>query len=1177
MNRRTFLVLSIMCGVRRRLHAASSDWAQKAPNAYGAILGETTFAANNGDRQKLARTWQALSEIYRRTQSPPTDPAAAQQTAEEVRKIINEGRRFDPQTFNLLAGAMQGIDPDVAEQRDAFAHGFGVALQRLGPFVGLINPAMGLATNVAGQWAEDTLKYLAQPGLNLSVSLLPPTDGPSLGVINDLVYAKFAENFNSNPTFRDLVSNPDVRAQLGVNLASDPAALVRQLPEVIRNTVSPLLNNAIDDLRNDDSVLKGVLAAVSPRFDAIDQHLADLNAALSEQRDAMQRQLDIQNAKARLEYEHGELSGAITFGTVLIGNIFGNEKLASEFNAVFSAGQRVYETAAQLALGVVGPFALLGTVAGALGSIFGLFQSGPSLYDLIKQDLDRLSTKIDDLAKHLDTRLMQIEVRELQILNRLNELYDLVLRGNQQAAIDFGALQASLQNTQSLISQSDREREMAAYTTTVLSCRRFFATQPAPDFTQASVQKEFRDYLTAFYKHAITTARLSAFCGDHSIELGPDVFVRFAAEVQGRKHLELMFGLTTLVAQMFSIPLDLPPAIPDQPDSAFLPNPVEWSRAVQAYLETRILTTAVESAVTEQDLKNMWAEGLRIRGAFTKLGGWQMLDAANRVLMSQTEFWHYLYSLFDEWARDNLEQFGYTRVSPDQTSLPIYKNKRLYHDLWSPGTLGQYFLLFDSADPFDIAEKKGWFTRGTIDSFAHTAGYDLTTTPLSVPGYWDNGHGRQTVTETTFRDNSRIEVLVDEYLLDFFIALYRKNVEYPAKKQNFKAWLASRIKQPSPEISQYEAVAGAARMCLTASYMCQASFHDDHLSDLNNASIMSTREELIDALNAWIDDEHFTDTVFQKLTFDETRRAACISMSSNTPSPAKRAEDATVLLRRVSSNLRQTPEHLKGPFVLDETMRRLGGYMKVRGIDPQIPMGPPGVPSSAQTTDRIRQLADAARNNFKDATDVLLHDTGSRKVFASKIELPGWFYCAISVNSGDSRDAFADAEIDYFAERRDSDGKMGWMLTILRSASFRDWNTVLYPGDTGILAELTQPQSGVKVQLVRAKNVEPDNPSGEYFNLHLLVLSANAHDANPTDPFIDLLGPLHSAAVRRVALTRFPARAVLREGRSGEVASRIAFRQTVAGKDRGQTSTSMAIERLKRPAAKPASLPARKK
>ena len=934
----------------------SSDWKQQCPDAYGALLGNATVAELGNDQQKLSRTWQALAEIYSKS-SQGQGIASDKQIAADVQNIIQNGQEFDPATFGQMAAIMSGTDPNLVIDRDQFAHGFGVALQTLGTFVGALSPPAGVAVNVAGIWAEDALKYLGQPGLNLSVSFVPPTDPDNLSIVNQLAFSKLAEQCSSatGNNFSVLLSDSVIKQQLGVDFDADPQALAQSLPEELQQAITPVAGDSSEDLESGQAVIASFMQVINSRFDTIDQQYSSLVTSL-QQSGGQTSQQAVQAASSSLSSTYSEASGAIAFGSLLLGAFSGNQQLANTFQTVLSSGLKVYYAAAQLAMGLAGPFALLGSVAGAYGSIAQLFSSSPNIYALLKQDLDALSTKIDSLSTHIDVALSGIQQTETAILNKLNQLYALVLAGDQQAAVDFASLQHQLQNLDNLLMAADRQTAATDFDTNLENCRRLFATAPPPDFSNVALAQEYRQYLTDFYEYAASISHHTAFTGDYTISPGPGNYDALTAQVEGRQHLELLCGLIPAFCELLDVPLNLPPAISTDPADQVLPNFVEWSKGVQAYLECRLLTTAVESDLTQEDLTNMLADGVRLRTAAITISGEAAVDACSQ-LMVQTQpvngfganpkfFGIISNSLkFDQWAQFNLSQFDYQMVSPDAVASPTYTGQRLYADnTIGSGKPGEGYYFFDSEDPLEIARQNGWIVFSAPTAPNRQQGYTQTGWVVSIPelsSSGPSGQGSYEYSEAVYDDNHRVEVEIwgRDQLLSDCVYLYRKHVEYPAKQAGFSTWLQSELGQPNDDLAKFEAVGAASKIAVTMGYVCNFLSDDAYLTDLTALPIISSRQDTIDAIVEWVSSEDFLSSGVAPgiyTQFDDYRKAANLVMNVLSPGLIARIDQAQMVLVK---SMAYTPTP-RGPYCVDETLRRLGGYMIIRGIPINLPKLP---------------------------------------------------------------------------------------------------------------------------------------------------------------------------------------------------------------------------------------------
>jgi len=475
-------------------------------------------------------------------------------------------------------------------------------------------------------------------------------------------------------------------------------------------------------------------------------------------------------------------------------------------------------------------------------------------------------------------------------------------------------------------------------------------------------------------------------------------------------------------------------------------------------------------------------------------------------------------------------------------------------------------LLFKGADPLAVAEQNGVIRKTEIGRENQQSG-DVTyaTVRFRIDVVKEPGHAGIEITETTVSDNHRIEVsmgggnpVVAQIRLSLVVALIRKYVEYPTQRTALGDWLADQVMQPSSVIQRFEAVAGAARMCLCARYLCSAEEHADHLTDLRIAPIVSTRDELASLIKTWTYDPNFTDSIWTAPTFADSRIGSTLVFSSdfgnsNLSDKIRSGIMALWVPPLDISVFAPAPQFRRGPKLIDDTLRRLAGTMRMRGVPVDLPNLPPdaAVVDVRRETEAVQRFAISARDAFSSLSFANGVTRGSRIVLPSSLT-PYWGGAVISVSAGNPVDAYAMVDIGIafdLNDARDLVTPVWEALRTLPNSSFMLHSIPSQPLESSPVLLDASESSGVRVRVVSSYSARDS-----WADVHLFVLSPHASLPPPVpQPTQSLL----------MSQSRHLRRAVARKNAA------VAFAEASAGRFQTSEQVSTRLDGLRRAKAPP--------
>lgn len=938
------------------------------PALHNSTFAEATANSLSRDRSQNIRSLQTLGYIFRRTMEPGRNDLERQATLNDLRQLALTGRGFDPATFNGMTVVMTGGDPDWQSHASAYSRNISKLLNVFGAGVGVINPGVGAGLQIAGTVAEDTLTYLAQPNLNLS--FLPQTRRDQLAVINSMAFAKALELYKEVNSFKTSADDLAIKSQLNVGFTSNDPALFQQLPDRVKEIVRVAVNQGIEGIRGNASrtsqLLQDLSNEVSAGFDDLNEQTFEIRRMMHDEKLASENAQRLQQVRADFEYSKREIAGAITVGTVILSEIIGNQEAAAKWSGTATALQNIYSATALYAMGgIIGPLALVGTYAGAVMVLVSLFSpsssSGPTIELQTLKAVERLADKIQELRADVTFRFAQIEERQIQILNLLDQILSQVRRGNYEIANLLLEVKERIDGLSARLMAAQRQEKRSAFELVVTATKGVLANTSISKSSEAFKLDFTRNTLSNFYNYAMEKSKEIAFAGDTE---NPCTYDLIRKQISERRQAELLFGLVPAMGNLVGARVDVSNSS----------NPLEWSYGAQAYLESKALVPEVSTSATADEIKNLWKRGLEVREVARVAGSIEGVKKASHNYLLSTgakrsgggSQYRTVADMLGQYLEEITREaklFKYEQI--ETVGVSYFSNE--FFQLGGPVFYlkGPFVVLRLRQDPIELAETAGIIQKITTYTKTGVSNFGMANLPNDVayvhsdfdivikkgpdegarcgtlsfehfrrpgtPGIsfytWQPKSGTIPPRLTGSNDSLTTEKLIP-YLTELLVRYYN----YDQLKQNGGAWFAQKLLKenslstPTEQGIQpvFEGSASILRLFSTISNWRLSRRSDvKYQTDINNILGLFTPADVA----------HLLDNFFKKdyprdIDWSNAIKDAFISSVRN---------DVVKLKRRAKD-----VHDEEGILEVDETLRRLGGYMRAHKITFPQPSLPPG-------------------------------------------------------------------------------------------------------------------------------------------------------------------------------------------------------------------------------------------
>jgi hypothetical protein len=568
--------------------------------------------------------------------------------------------------------------------------------------VSLLDPKAVVALNLAGVWAEDTFKK----GERL-LGLIPLEQAQ---YISSSVIQSSLGAAGVNKTFAEAVQLPALTSRLGVSFDLSTNLLISALPADLQASASQAL------AQNQGGQGSDVQASIKT---AIQDQLTDLSDLVHGQQIALQniqedevRREAQEHAKADLEKASLETAGEIQVGSFLLNHIVGASE-AQTFMKGATALSLATKAVGLFVASSIGPWALAGSLANSADILIGLFQGAKP--DPVVAALNRIDASLDQIK----AELQWIEQRQIEIIEKLSLIYKQLLTNQQETRVQLDNIEKLLGRAITVPIKLQRNQSEATFKGDINKCK----SQLSQTSHHGQWPSRFALQITAICNFATATATAAYYTGDMN-----DDFTDTIDDMSYQRTSQYFFAIIPVACHFLHVPF-----ADEQTTSAgeVIANPVIWARGSLAYLQLLTMAGDIVIEGSPDQLKQLWATGLQIRKAALSVSGVDFCQAAAAKYVEASGF-----SESQEPAPGKLAAMVFEELNK-------FEDSELHVKRWDLGSpLPRVFTPFDawyvegtsvyiatvkiyrvSHDFFDVAVQKGLIVLEKIRSLGAGAGY----------------------------------------------------------------------------------------------------------------------------------------------------------------------------------------------------------------------------------------------------------------------------------------------------------------------------------------------------------------------------------------------------------------------------------------------------------------------
>jgi hypothetical protein len=472
-------------------------------------------------------------------------------------------------------------------------------IQTLGAVAAIIPGlrGVGLGLGIAGIWADSTLRYLSQPGLELAYSPFPlPTPEDTRLLFSDALLCKEdACELDSQTAY--YADNSVTNSKLRLTHNADLGRVTAALPQEIQASVRAALVTGSSPETDMQAFLKA-------RVDAVDKKVSDLGTTIKGLVDPTARLAEAQKRIADINYTVSEFRGAAQVVGFFPSDVVGGHA-ASKINQGVALAVQVATMIASCYTGV-GTLAVAGQMTSVIAGFQNLLSGQPSTDQIIISYLKNIEESISDLRKFVQLRFSDVIAKEDFILLKLEDLAHLI-------AVGTASVQNSVEEVHQLLMENMIEQDKNLRVSSEAAFER--AVSACVQHLQIGVRDQvwannYGALLNRIKDHGVLTAREPYYTrGDQDA-----VNVNYAAQ---SIRSDLFFAWA--VRSCSTIGKEYQSRYATLPNQAQIPNPLAWARAVQTYLGLLAQVGKTRIPGKDRHLSELWSDGIRIREAILTL------------------------------------------------------------------------------------------------------------------------------------------------------------------------------------------------------------------------------------------------------------------------------------------------------------------------------------------------------------------------------------------------------------------------------------------------------------------------------------------------------------------------------------------------------------------------------
>ncbi|MGO7585938.1 hypothetical protein ACC689_29050 [Rhizobium ruizarguesonis] len=405
--------------------------------------------------------------------------------------------------------------------------------------------------------------------------VLAAAAGEELGpVIHDARFQSVAP-FPENPSVDELVST------------LPPVA--RQFATQIKDMLSPVQRNDVELLLSQN--FEQALAEAATGFSSLTAQIKDGANLFDLKRDGL-----VNSAQS-------DMKSVAAIGAFVVGEVFGDKETAEKINAGAQLASAALQIGLMFSTGGLSAIACAGGIASSLGP---LFVGGQSESVAVQGMLSKISDQIETLRKEMNARFDRVERLQREALDLLRTIQEDLREGNIAVIGHLQSLKWEVTQLSHYLRNQAREDKLHEFNNL---CSDAQSAKEHHNVDNAS------NAMSHLLNYAIDIPRHQSF--------NYASFATIAGALEDSRRTDLCVGLLPRCKTILG--LENPGITP--------PNPVEWARAVNAYLETQAHFPEVQEAGIQSRARSAWRMGMDIRKYFrdniTKV---QLEDAVDKYV-----------------------------------------------------------------------------------------------------------------------------------------------------------------------------------------------------------------------------------------------------------------------------------------------------------------------------------------------------------------------------------------------------------------------------------------------------------------------------------------------------------------------------------------------------------------
>jgi hypothetical protein len=382
-----------------------------------------------------------------------------------------------------------------------------------------------------------------------------------------LILANATNAANPNEALKAVVQDPAFQSVVSLNFNASISQLIPGLPPIAQEFVGQIK----------DMTSPAQRAEVESHFsDQFGKAMAGAQTTYSELKSRLDEGASIATLRREglIASAENDVQSVAAIGAFVIGEVFGDKETAKKINAGAQLASVALQVGLMFSTGGLSAIACAGGIASSLGPLFGGEQSNSAA---VQGMLSQISGQIETLRQEMHERFDRVEHLEQEALGMLRQIAEDIRTGNTAILDNIGNLRSELSQLNTYIKDSDRAKIFAAF-----NDLRFQAelAQEQHNISAASVA------MGLLLNYALDVPKQTTF--SNAEFTGPVL----SGALKDSPRTDFCVGLLPRCANLLKV----------TSTGATPPNPVEWARGTNAYLETQVHFPELRDVVAVQTL-----------------------------------------------------------------------------------------------------------------------------------------------------------------------------------------------------------------------------------------------------------------------------------------------------------------------------------------------------------------------------------------------------------------------------------------------------------------------------------------------------------------------------------------------------------------------------------------------